>query len=274
MIADAFNTIFYEPLYNGLIFTLATFPWMDVGVAVILFTVVVKLILLPFSIKAVKTQQQIKKVQPEIDAIKDKYDDDKQKQAMEMMDLYSKYDIQPFSGFFLILIQLPIIFALYYVFLRGGLPDVDPEYLYSFVSAPESISTTFFGVDVTKKSWVLALLAGATQFVQTKLSFGKNDDNEDEEATDDGSDRFLDGSFKEQFKQGLSMQMKYVFPIIVVVISYTLTAVIALYWTTSNLFHILQELYVQKMVLPHQDDISIDRDVNENTDSPIQETQS
>lgn len=245
-ISTAFNTIFYEPLYNGLIFVLATFPWMDVGMAVILFTILVKLVLLPFSIKAVKTQQQIKSVQPEIDEIKEKHKDDKQTQAMKMMELYQENNIRPFSGFFLILLQLPIIFALYYIFLNGGLPEVQPELLYSFVPIPENISVTFLDyINVTEKSIVLALVAGVTQFIQTHLSFGKNKEETDDSAKDTS---FLDGSFKDQFKKGLSMQMKYIFPFVVIGISYSLTAVIAIYWATSNLFHIVQELYVQKVV--------------------------
>ena len=84
------------------------------------------------------------------------------------MELYKEHNLNPFSGCFLILLQLPVIFALYYVFRGGFVFSADT--LYSFVSLPTSINTSFLGIDLVKKSVVIALLAGITQYFQIRLS--------------------------------------------------------------------------------------------------------
>lgn len=239
-----FSTFVTQPLYNGLVLLIDIFPFLDLGLIIVLFTIIVKFVLFPLSLKAVRAQRRLKEVEPEVKALQEKYKDDRQTQALKLMELYRERNIKPFSGFLLILIQLPIIFGLYYVILRSGLPVITPELLYSFIPfPPHEVSTEFLGiVDVTSKSIVLALLAGATQFVQTRLAmpFSKKEGAPE--------------TMQEQFARSMALQMKYVFPIIVIAISYSLGAAIAIYWTTSNIFHIFQEVYVRKV--KHIDDQS------------------
>ena len=113
-----FNLFFYEPLYNGLIFLIGVLPRADIGIVVVLFTCIVKLILFPLSKKSVLTQIRMKEIQPELDAIKEKHKENKQEQALKVMALYKERKINPFSGILLIFIQIPIIFALYFVFFK------------------------------------------------------------------------------------------------------------------------------------------------------------
>ena len=129
-----FNTFFYNPIYNGLIFLVAYFSWVDLGIAVILITIIVKLILFPLTKKSIKTQLKIKQIEPKIKEIKEKYKNNREELAKKTMDLYKDNKINPFSGFFLILIQLPVLFALYFVFLKGGLPNINTELIYSFIA--------------------------------------------------------------------------------------------------------------------------------------------
>jgi len=242
MIGVFWNTVFYNPLYNGFVFLAAVAPWADMGIVIVLFTIVIKLALFPFSMKATKTQQAVKDIEPEIKKLKEKYKDDKQEQAVKTMELYKEKNIKPFSGFLLILIQMPIIFAMYFIFLRGGLPEVNLDILYSFINSPGALNTSFLGIiDVTSKSIILALLTGITQFFHTKLSMSKIE----KPAT---KTKFGEGSVKDDFARTMKLQMRYVLPVFVAFISYTLSAAIAIYWTTSNIFHILQELYVIKVV--------------------------
>ena len=216
-------------------------PWADIGIAIIIFTIIIKLILLPLSFKAVRTQVQMKEIEPEIKKIKEKNKNNNQAQAVELMNLYKGRGIKPFSGFLLMFLQLPIILALYFIFLKGGLPVVKTDILYSFISKPETINVMFLGlVDVTKKSLVIAIIAGITQFFHTMVSMPKNKkDDKDIKATK---------SFKDEMMKSMSTQMRYVFPFIVFFISYTLSAAVAIYWATSNLFHIFQEIYVRKRI--------------------------
>jgi len=235
MFSALFNTLIYNPLYNTLVFLLDVIPIIDVGVAVILLTIIVKLILFPLSKKAVHTQARLRVLAPELEKIKEKNKGNSQAQAQETMQLYKSNNINPFSGFLLILLQLPVIFALYFVFLRGGLPEINTEILYSFIGVPSAIKMSFLGLlDITERSVILALITGATQYVQIKLVTPKTQKKK------------KDASLSANFAESMQFQMRYVMPIIITVIAYTLPAMIALYWTTSNLFTIGQEFVVRR----------------------------
>ncbi len=238
MISTIWNTVFFNPIYNGLIFLLDVVPFIDVGIAVILVTVIVKLILFPFSLKMVKTQLAVKALEPEITKLKEDHKDDKQEQARKTMALYKERGVNPFSGFLLILVQIPVIFGLYWVFLRGGLPEINMDILYSFVSTPEKINMNFLGlIDVSAKSVFLAFFAGATQYFQIKFSLPPMKARQEGKA-----------SLKEDLARSFHIQMRYVMPIIVFGIAYAISAAVALYWTTSNLFAIGQEIYVRRKI--------------------------
>jgi len=252
--ADIFNTLLYKPLYNGLILITSAVPGADIGIAVIILTLAVKFILFPLAHTSTKTQAKMRLLEPEIKALKEKHSGDNKAQAEAMMELYKKHELNPFSGCLTVLIQLPVIFALYWVFFKGL--KIDPslisdgahaagiipssllpkEALYSFVSPPEEIKIAFLGlIDMTKKSVLLALLAGATQYFQIKLAMpGK------------GGLPKPSGSFKEDLAASMRFQMRFVLPVFVAVFAYMISAAVALYWATSNLFSIGHELLVRK----------------------------
>jgi YidC/Oxa1 family membrane protein insertase len=234
MIGDAFHSVVYEPLYNALIWILSHASWIDVGLAVIALTVLVKLILFPLSLKAARTQRLMKELEEPMKEIREKYKD-RQEQGRAMLELYRERQVNPFSGFVVLFIQLPVILGLYFVFLNGGLPEIKLDELYSWVRAPESVNMLFLGiVDMAGKSHVLALFAGVTQYFQAKLAMPPLKPR-DENAT-----------FQEDFARTLQLQMKYVLPFVIVVVAYIASAAVALYWITSNIFAIGQELYVKR----------------------------
>lgn len=228
-----FGTFIYDPLYNGLIALIGVIPGGDAGIAAIVFTIIVRFILFPLSKSAIRTQEGMKKIQPELQRLKEEHKDDPQTQAQKMFALYKEEGINPFASIGLILIQLPIIFALYFVFLKGGLPEVDMDVLYSFVRAPETVSMMFVGfVDLTKRSIVLALLAGITQYIHARKAFSAPAER--------------DGSFGGDFAHSMQLQMKYGMPVLITIIAWTLPAIIALYWVTSNVFTIFQEMFIRR----------------------------
>ena len=111
----------------------------------------------------------MKKLEPELREIKKTHKNDSQTQAKKTMELLKKHGINPVAGILTLFIQIPIIFALYKVFL-GGM-TFDPVHLYSFVTAPDFVSVKFLGlVDVTQKSYIMPILAALTQFYQMKLA--------------------------------------------------------------------------------------------------------
>ena len=234
-----FYTLFYQPLYNGLIFLIGHVPWIDAGVAVILFTCLVKLIIFPLSKKAVVAQMEMKAIEPDVAALKNKYKDNREELARQTMQLYRTRKINPFSSIVVLLVQFPIIIGLYWVFYKGGLPKVATDVLYSFVSTPEHINMLFLGlIDISKKSLGLAILAAVTQYFQIRYSMPALPPKVASDTP----------SFKDDFARSMQVQMKYGMPVIVFIAAYNFSAVIALYWVTSNLFAIGQELYVRKHI--------------------------
>jgi YidC/Oxa1 family membrane protein insertase len=230
-----FNTLFYQPLYNALVFLVDILPGASLGLAVILLTLLVKIILFPLSHKSVSTQAKIRTLDPHLKKIREDTKDNKQEQAKQTMDLYKQHGVNPFSGCFLLILQLPIIFALYWVFLKGIASD--SGLLYSFVSFPNQINDLFLGlIDMHGKSISLALIAGITQFLQIKLSMPPMP------TESSGTER----SFKDELAKSMSVQMRYVMPVLVAFIAYTISSAVALYWVTSNCFSIAHELFVRR----------------------------
>jgi len=232
-----FHITFYNPLYNGMIALLAALPWFDVGVVVIIFTIIIKFLLFPLSKKAIHTQLVMKGVQKDIDEIKKNSKGNKQEEAVKIMALYKENNINPFSGFLLVLIQLPIIISLYYVFFKGGLPNIDFNSLYSFTPVPSDIKMTLFGfMDITQKSVTVAVLAAVSQYYQIRFTLPKLEPKKEGEKRD----------FKDELSRSMNMQMKYVLPVFVLIGAWSLPAVVGIYWVTSNLFAIAQEVYMRR----------------------------
>lgn len=235
MITQIWNLVLYKPLLNLLAVFVSIVPGGDLGVAVIMLTILVKVILFPLSHRSIKNQAKMKVLEPELAKIK-KSGASKEEQAKQTMELYKKYKTNPFSGCLLILIQLPIIFALYYVFLKGI--NFDSSLLYSFVKAPANVSMNFLGFwDISGKSLILAILAGISQFFQAYFM---------PKSAQPSADAKEDKSFQASFAKSMNMQMKYIFPFIVAFIAYNVSGAIALYWVTSNIFTIGQQVYANK----------------------------
>jgi len=252
-----FNTFLYEPLLNGLFFLVAIIPGNDIGVAVVILTIIVKFIIFPFTHKSTKAQSKMKALEPEIKEIKEKHNEDKQEQARKTMELYKKHGINPFVGCVTVFVQLPIILALYWVFFKGLSFDVNlidelnhargyintsllniEHLLYSFITVPELIKIKFLGlIDMTDKSVFLALIAGVTQYVQIKFSMPGDVSISSLKST---------GSLKDDLAQSMKFQMRYIMPVFVFVFAYTISAAVALYWATSNTFSIIHEIIVKR----------------------------
>jgi YidC/Oxa1 family membrane protein insertase len=233
------RTIIYIPLYNILVLLL-NISWIDAGMAAVILTVLVKLVLYPIAKKSTITQAKMKEKEGELALIKEKYKD-KQEQAVKTMEFYKTNNINPFSSILTIIIQIPIIYSLYYIFFRSGLPVIDTTILYSFIKAPASVSMNFLGlIDVSQKSIVLAFLAAATSFWQMHLaSKPMNQTQHSPKAT----------AGKEDFSQIMNRQMKYTMPLIVFFISWKISGVVALYWFVSNVVGILQDVYVRRQLV-------------------------
>lgn len=230
------KTIIYIPLYNILILILNV-PYVDAGVATVMLTILVKIILYPISKKSIITQIKMKEKSAELMEIKEKYKD-KQEQALKTMEFYKSNNINPFSSILMLFIQIPIIYSLYHIFFKSGLPQINTEMLYSFVKIPETVSMNFLGLlDISEQSLILAILAAVTSYIQMHLSSPSLPQAQNKSDTPNLSTM-------------MASQMKYTMPVIVFFISWQISGVVALYWFVSNVVGILQDLYVKRKIIP------------------------
>ena len=241
IIISVFNTFLYRPLFNALILLYQYLPGRDFGIAVIVLTLLIRFILYPLMAKSIKSQKALSELQPKIQEIQQKYKDDKERQAREMMEFYKKEKINPMGGCLPLLIQLPILIALYRVFW-GGLQPESINSLYPFVADPGAINPFFLGlIDLSQASLVLAVLAGISQFFQSKMMTPKMKKSS-------GSDK------ASQFSEMMQKQMLYFFPIFTVFILWRMPAAVGLYWLVTALFSIVQQklIYKKNYVQPGQ----------------------
>src|SRR3989344_6547531 len=163
MLSNIWNFLLYKPLLNALAFLVSIIPGGDVGIAVVILTILVKILLFPLSQKSIESQAAMNILAPELDKIK-KSGVNKEEQARRTFDLYKKHKTNPFSGCLVAFLQIPVILALYYVFIKGL--NFENDVLYSFVHIPKVVDTMFLGIDISHKSFVLAFLAGVSQYLQ------------------------------------------------------------------------------------------------------------
>ena len=222
--------VLYKPLFNALIFLYNTVAFGDMGIAIIELTIIIRLLLLSPSLKALRAQFALQKLQPELEKIKKKYKDDKQKQTQAALEFYQKHKVNPLSSCLPTLIQFPILIALFWI-LKDGLKVENLQLLYPFVSRPEYLNNSLLGlVDLAaNKNLILALLAGIAQFFQSKMMMPK---------TTPGGGKGMQSI--------ISSQLTYFMPVLTVIFAYQFPAGLALYWAATTLFAIATQYFVLK----------------------------
>ena len=237
------NTVFYQPIYNILIFIINNITFHDVGFAVILVTIIVKLALSPLTKKSIKSQILMKRMEPELKQIKKDFPN-KEEQAKKTFELYKKYGTNPFSGCLVVILQLPVIFALYYVFYKGL--SINTNIIYSFIQTPVSLHTNFLGlIEMASHSIFLGIFAGVTQFVQGYLSSPVKPKKI--EIVKEGQVN-EPKTFQEQLSDSMQTNVRYVLPVFIAFIAWKISAAVALYWIVSNMFTIVQEWYIRRQL--------------------------
>jgi len=219
-----FNSILYQPMLNFLI--LIYVYTNNFGIAVIGLTVLVRILTNPLNKAALESQKNMAEIQPRLKEIQNKFKDSPEKQAQEMMALYKEKKFNPFSGIFLLFIQIPIILALFYIFKEGI--SIDPAQMYSFISFPETINPYFLGIDLSKPNLYLAVITAIAQFFQAKTSMPAAPKT----AADDKTT---------QITNMMQKQMVIFIPLITLFVLYNLPAALGLYWLITTIFSIVQQ---------------------------------
>lgn len=226
--AYLYQQIFYRPILNLLIFFYNTIGLHNLGFSIILATLFIRAILFPFFHKGAKQQMLMQRIQPHIKKIQEKHKDDKDAQGKALMDLYKEHGVNPFSGILLLIIQLPVLLAFYWV-VRSGVGTGQLTGLYSFISSPASLNAIFLGINLAAPNIILIFAAALAQFFQAKLALYKAPGNNTLSQT-----------------EKISRQMIFVGPLITIVVFYGFPAALGLYWLVTSLFSVVQQYFVNK----------------------------
>jgi len=229
-----FNLILYQPFLNLLVFFYNTIALHDLGLSIIFLTLFVKIILYPLSISQIKAQKSLAEIQPKLAEIKKRCGDNREKLAQETMEIYRTHKINPFSSCLPLLIQFPILLAIYQVFRSGILMENLP--LYSFIYNPGRLNPIAFGfINLAQKSFPLTLLTGLAQYFQAKMLSTKKPPAEvsKEKTAKDESMTAL-----------LNKQMLVMMPIFTVVIGMTLPSGLVFYWLVNLILTVIQQIFI------------------------------
>jgi len=222
MISSIFNAYVYEPIFEVLVFIYNTVSFHDLGTAIIILTILVRIVLFPVFYKSAKDQTLMQKIQPKMKELQEKFKNDKEAQAKALMGLYKEHNLNPFSGFLLLLVQLPIFIALFRMFSNGlsnGLFD----------------STMFLGlIDLSEKSIVLAVLAAGLQYIQGKMTFAAQGSGKEGQGSNPAA--------------SMGKIMIVVGPVLTLAILSSLPSALGVYWTASTVFSVGQQFYINKKI--------------------------
>lgn len=232
--ANIFTTIFYQPILNLLVWIYNIIPGHDIGLAIIVLTIIVKIVLYPLSKKSLEGQRSLQTLQPKLDEIKKKFANDKEAQSRAMMELYKQEKVNPLSSCLPLLIQLPFFWAIFRVF-RDELSGKAVILVYSFISNPGTLNPIAFGfLDFSKPHIALAILAGVSQYVQAKMM--------PKQPTPAA------GSTENSMMSAMNKQMLYFMPALTVFICLSLPSGLAFYWFISTLLTIAQQWYMFRSI--------------------------
>lgn len=227
--SNIFQTIFYQPLFNVLVLFYQIVPGGNLGIAIILLTILIRVLLYPLNLKTLKSQQALAEIGEELNEIKKKHKHDKEALVKETTALYKKANVNPLSGLLVLVIQTPILIALYQVFMGFAL-GTGNNTLYGFIPRPDSINPFFLGVDLSQAAWWTALLAAGLLFVQTKIVTVQPKSK----------------SAKSEFAEVFQKQMNYIFPFFIFLVLIKVPSAISLYIITSGIISIIETKYVRK----------------------------
>lgn len=229
-----FNVYLIQPFFNVLIMIYNFLPWPDIGVATIVLTFLIRLVLFPVFYKGTKQQIVMNRLQPELQRIQKEYKGDKEKQVKAQMALYKEHKVNPLGSCLLTLIQIPIIIAVYRVFLNGFSVERMSQ-LYHFVHQPTIINSVFLGLaNLSKPNFILVIISAALQFYSTKMIMpSKTQTPKDAEPS-------------QKMTMMLQKQMLFIGPVMTLIILAPLPSIISLYWSATTVFSIFQQWLIQR----------------------------
>jgi len=274
---NIFETIIVQPIFNLLMGLYSIIPGGDFGVALIIFTILIRFALWPLVVRQLHQVKAMRKLQPELAKIKKATKGNRQMESMQMLELYKKHDVKPFRSILILLIQLPIFIALYQVIQIFTLHrDQVAKFTYDFlehigpikalIENPAGFNEKLFGlVDLTAHAVspeginifliVLALVAAFTQYIITKQTSPQTGTTK---RFRDVMAEAAEGKQADQAELNAVMMSKMmkILPFFMLFIMLSLPGALALYYATSNIFAAVQQHYLLKRDADEMDKIA------------------
>lgn len=226
--AAFWNVVFYQPLFNILVLVYSTVG--DMGIAIIILTILLKFAFYPLAQKALQSQRALQQLQPQVQELQQRLKGSKDQLARELMQLYQKERVSPWSSCAPMLVQFPFLIALYQIFRTAIKGDTSLHLLYPFVHNPGSLSDLSFGFwHLATASWPLAVITGLAQYWQSKMLITTQPPTK------------APGAKDESMTATMNKQMLYMMPALTVILGVTLPSGLILYWLVSILFTIGQQ---------------------------------
>lgn len=273
---NIFELFIVQPIFNLLLFIYSIVPYADFGVAIILFTLIVRFAMWPLVVKQLHQVKAMRKLQPELARIKKATNGNKQLESMQMLELYKKHEVKPFRSILILLIQLPIFIALYQVIQiftthRDAISRFTYEFMQVFepvkklLANPDNFNEKFLGViDLTQHaispagiSLFLIVLAGIAAYTQYVIS-KQTSPNQSTKRLRDVLTEAGEGKEPDQAELNAVMMSKMTkfLPVMMFFIMLNLPGALALYYVTSNLFAAIQQHYLLKRDAEEMDKIA------------------
>jgi YidC/Oxa1 family membrane protein insertase len=245
-ITKLFRTFITKPFLNFLIFVASLLPDRNLGIAIIVLTLLVKLALFFPTQHAMEGQKKLQNLQPKLDEIKKKHKSNPEKMNKEIMKLWKENNVNPMQSCLPMLIQFPVLIGLFFVIRDGSILELSRHLLYApYQDISWSFGTNFLGLNLLEPSkYIFPPLLVVMQFMQMKLTFAIAKKKTEK-----------DGKEKKEKKAQASQQemqqrmMLYGLPIMIGVFALQFPAAVSLYWAVSTLFAIAQQLVVNRKEL-------------------------
>jgi len=232
ILGNLYQTFIHQPIFNALVALYNIIPGQDIGIAIIVLTLLFRFVFYPLSAKGIVAQKKLATLQPKLKELQAKFKDNRERQTKEILAMYKEAGINPLAGILPLLVQLPILIGLYRVFWKGLQDTEQLQFLYSFVANPGILNPVFLGVmDLSEKSIFLAVAAGVAQFFQGKQLIPPKTQEQQGLPAQAG---------KKDFASTMQSQMLYLFPAITVLIVSQLPSAVGVYWITTSLFSVWQ----------------------------------
>lgn len=229
--SQLFHLILTQPFANILVILYSYITFHDLGFAIIALTILIRLVLYPIFYRGLKGQSLMQKIQPEIQKAQEQNKGNREAQATAVMEIYKKNKVNPFGPFFYLLLQLPILIAVYRLF-AAGFNTTTLSQLYSFVPAPTQINTLFLGMmDLSKPNLIIVALAVISQYIQGKMALPQVQAGQPQAKT-----------------AAMSKYMVYMGPLLTLIILPRFSSAIGLYWLTTSVFSIFQQRIINKKI--------------------------